>query len=195
MTASPVVSALELDALLAKPNPGGVKIDRFFPLRLWIIVIVSALWFIRLTIFTNEAAKELFTNPAVRDFMLPALYFRAWVLFAFVAAGIWSYVNSKYHAITFGLLLVASVFNLIFDLSVFYAERLTVQDAKTTLFILVRVILSWMLYVSMRNSYRMPQGIDKWNPLLPFKKLHGHNDGSSTPITKASNTLSNFDSH
>lgn len=170
MSSKPVVTALELDALLAKPNPGGLKVDKYFPMRLWIIVVVSALWFIRLTVFTNEAAKELFTNPAVRDYMMPALYFRAWVLFAFVAAGIWSYANSKYHAITFGLLLVASVFNLIFDLSIFYAERLTVQDPKTTVFILVRVILSYMLYASMRNSYRIPKGRDKWNIFLPFQK-------------------------
>lgn len=170
MSSKPVVTALELDALLAKPNPGGLKVDKYFPMRLWIIVVVSALWLIRLTVFTNEAAKELFTNPAVRDYMMPALYFRAWVLFAFVAAGIWSYANSKYHAITFGLLLVASVFNLIFDLSIFYAERLTVQDPKTTVFILVRVILSYMLYVSMRNSYRIPKGRDKWNIFLPFQK-------------------------
>ena len=170
LSLKPVVTASELDALLAKPNPGGVKIDAYFPLRLWIVVVVSGLWFIRLTVFTNEAATELFTNPAVRDYMTPALYFRAWVLFAFIAAGIWSYVHSKYHAITFGLLLMASVFNLVFDLSIFYAERLTVQDPKTTMFILVRVILSYMLYVSMRNSYRMPKGRDKWNIFLPFKK-------------------------
>jgi hypothetical protein len=170
LSINPVVSALELDALLAKPNPGGVKIDKYFPLRLWFVVLVSGLWFIRLTFFTNLVATELFTNPAVRDYMMPALYFRAWVLFAFVSAGIWSYVNSKYHAITFALLLVASVFNLVFDLSIFYAERLTMQDPKTTFFILVRVILSYMLYVSMRNSYRMPQGRDKWNIFLPFKK-------------------------
>lgn len=170
MSVKPVVTALELDALLANPNPGGVKIDKYFPLRLWIVLLVSVTWFIRLTVFTNITATELFTNPAIRDYMMPALYFRAWVLFAFVSAGVWSYVNSKYHAITFALLLVASVFNLIFDISIFYAERLTVQDPQITLFILVRVILSYILYVSMRNSYRMPQGRDKWNILLPFKK-------------------------
>ncbi len=166
----PLVTAHELEALLAKPVPAPFSVDAYFPFRLAILVLFSAIWFVRLTVFTQDVATDLFSNPAVQEFMMPALYFRAWILFVFISAGVWSYKNGKFPAIVFGLLFVLSLFNLLFDISVFYSEKLTHQDTKLTFILMGRVFVSYILFLSMRRAHRIPQGRDKWNIFLPFKK-------------------------
>ena len=164
-----LVTANELEALLAKPSHTTGSFDKYFPMRLAVLVFFAALWFIRLTVFTHQVAEDLFSNPVVRDYMLPALYFRAWILFLFMAAGLWSYKNGKYPAIIFGLLLVLSLFNLTFDISIFYAEKLTDQDLQVTLVLVGRIFISYILFLSMRRAHLIPKGRDKWNIFLPFK--------------------------
>lgn len=166
----PVLSAEELNALLSAPPSDNVKIDAYFPLRIWILVVASAFWFVRLSVFTSEVAADLFSNPAVREFMVPALYFRAWVVIVSITLVLWSYKNTKFPAIAFGFIFVASIFNLFFDISIFYNEKLAYQDTRTTLYIAIRIFFSYMLFISMRNAKRIPSGNDKWNILLPLKK-------------------------
>jgi hypothetical protein len=166
----PLVTAHELEALLAKPVSTTFTVDTYFPFRLAILVLFSAIWFVRLTVFTQDVATDLFSNPAVQEFMMPALYFRAWILFVFISAGVWSYKNGKFPAIVFGLLFALSLFNLLFDISVFYSEKLTHQDARITFILMGRIFVSYILFLSMRRAHRIPQGRDKWNIFLPFKK-------------------------
>jgi hypothetical protein len=166
----PLVTAQELEALLSKPVADTHAVDPYFPFRLAILTFFSAIWFLRLTLFTSEVANDLFSNPDIRHYMMPALYFRAWILFVFMSVGVWSYKNGKYPAILFGLLFVASVFNLMFDVTIFYAEKLAEQDFRITLVILGRLLIAYVLYISMRRAHRIPLGRDKWNLFLPFKK-------------------------
>jgi hypothetical protein len=166
----PLVTAQELEALLSKPGADTHTVDPYFPLRLAILTFFSALWFLRLTLYTNEVANDLFSNPDVRNYMMPALYFRAWILFVFMSVGVWSYKNGKYPAILFGLLFVASLFNLMFDVTVFYAEKLEQRDVRITFVIIGRLVISYILYISMRRAHRIPLGRDKWNVFLPFKR-------------------------
>ena len=166
----PLVTAPELEALLSKPTADTISVDPYFPLRLAILTFFSAVWFLRLTLFTHDVANDLFSNPDVRNYMMPALYFRAWILFVFMAVGVWSYTNSKYPAILFGLMLVASLLNLIFDISILYLEKLAHQDARITFVIIGRLLVSYVLFISMRRAHRIPVGLDKWNVFLPFKK-------------------------
>ena len=165
-----LLSADELEALLARPAQTDLSTDKFFPLRLWILVAASAFWFVRLSVFTSEVAADLFSNPAVREFMVPALYFRAWIVIFSITVILWTYKNTKFPAIAFGFIFVASIFNLFFDISIFYTEKLAHQDTRTTLFIAIPIFFSYMLFVSMRNAQRIPKGNDKWNLFLPFKK-------------------------
>ena len=165
-----LLSADELEALLARPAQTDLSTDKFFPLRLWILVAASAFWFVRLSVFTSEVAADLFSNPAVREFMVPALYFRAWIVIFSITVILWTYKNTKFPVIAFGFIFVASIFNLFFDISIFYTEKLAHQDTRTTLFIAIRIFFSYMLFVSMRNAQRIPKGNDKWNILLPFKQ-------------------------
>jgi hypothetical protein len=138
-------------------------------MRLAILVFFSIIWFIRLTVFTHQIAEDLFSNPAIREYMLPAIYFRAWILFLFMSAGIWSYKNGKYPAIIFGLMFVLSFFNLIFDISIFYAKKLADQDPKITLVLIGRIFISYILFLSMRRANLIPKGREKWDIFLPFK--------------------------
>jgi hypothetical protein len=169
LTLKPTLSAEELDALLSSPPSDNIKVDAYFPLRIWILVLAAVFWFVRLSVFTSEVAADLFSNPAVRGFMVPALYFRAWVVIVSITVVLWSYKNTKFPAIAFGFIFVASIFNLFFDISVFYTEKLANQDTRTTLFITIRIFFTFMLFISMRNAQRIPKGNDKWNILLPFK--------------------------
>lgn len=171
MTLKPALTAHELDALLAKPIHSEISPDKYFPIRLFIILVLSVVWFIRMTVFTHDMAAELFADPVLRNFITPALYFRAWVLFAFVSVGAWCYHNTKYPALAFGMLLVGSLFNMMFDITIFYSERIAQQDPLTTLFFLGRLSLVYILYISMRNAHRIPKGRDKWNLMLPFKAV------------------------
>jgi len=79
-------------------------------------------------------------------------------------------MKSKYPAIAFRFMFVATIFNLFFDVSIFYAEKLAHQDLRSTFVIASRIFFSYTLFVSMRNAQRIPKGNDKWNILLPFKK-------------------------
>ena len=153
-----------------KTDTDNFKVDAYFPLRIWLIIVAGVFWFVRLTVFPNEIAADLFSNPAVREFMVPALYFRAWVVVASIIILFWCYKNSKYPAIAFCFMFVASIFNLFFDISIFYAEKLSRQDLQSTLVIASRICFSYMLFVSMRNAQCIPKGNDKWNIFLPFKK-------------------------
>jgi len=125
LTLKPTLSAEELDALLSSPPSDNVKVDAYFPLRIWILVAASAFWFVRLSVFTSEVAADLFSNPAVREFMVPALYFRAWVVIVSITVVLWSYKNTKFPAIAFGFIFVASIFNLFFDISVEWHPKLS----------------------------------------------------------------------
>ena len=64
----PLVTAHELEALLAKPVSTTFTVDKYFPFRLAILVLFSAIWFVRLTVFTQDVATDLFSNPAVQEF-------------------------------------------------------------------------------------------------------------------------------
>lgn len=164
------VTAEEIEALLSSPQPDNFKVDTYFPLRVWLLVAACFTWFVRLTVFPKEISADLFSNPAVREFMVPALYFRAWVIVVSIAILVWFYKSSKYPAIAFGFMFVASVFNLVFDISIFYAEKLGHQDIKSTFVIASRIFFSYLLFVSMRNAHCIPIGNDRWNILLPFRK-------------------------
>ena len=166
----PHLSTDELETFLARPAKEEFTVDSYFPWRVWIIGLAGLIWFIRLTIFTNEIATDLFTNSAVREFLIPALYFRAWIIIVSICFLFWSYKSSRYPAIAFGFLLVASIFNLLFDINIFYTEKLANQDTKTFLLITFRIFITYLLFISMRNAKRIPSGNDKWSLFLPFKK-------------------------
>ena len=170
MNQKQLLSADELEALLSGPAHVDVKPDRFFPLRLWIIGTAALIWFIRLTVFTDDVANSLFANPLVREYMKSALYFRAWIMFAFVFMGFIAYKTGKYPALFFlGMFMVGSV-NFIADMTIFYKDQFANPTIWFNLLLVFRIFMCYLLYVSIRNANRIPLGKDKWNPFLGFQK-------------------------
>ena len=70
MNQKQLLSAEELEALLARPVGADLNPEKFFPLRLWIIGIAGFFWFIRLTVFTDEVANGLLEDAEVESFYL-----------------------------------------------------------------------------------------------------------------------------
>ena len=54
----PHLSTDELETLLARPVKEEFTVDSYFPWRVWIIGLAGLIWFIRLTIFTNEMTQN-----------------------------------------------------------------------------------------------------------------------------------------
>jgi magnesium-transporting ATPase (P-type) len=170
MAQKPLLTAEELDALLTKPAEEVFTDDKYFPLRLFVILLAMFVWFIRLTVFTEETAANLFADPLVREYMKTALYFRAWIMFAFLFIGFVAYRSEKYPALFFlGMFIVASV-NFVADMTIFYKDQFAHPTLAFNLMLLFRFLMCYFLFISMRNANRIPKGNDKWNIFLPFKK-------------------------
>jgi hypothetical protein len=174
MSNKPLVTADELEALLVKNDAvfTDTDIDKYFPLRVFLFSLGTTFWFLRLTLFTDVVAKDLFSDESTQQQMMTALYFRAWIVFISFTLILLAYKSEKFLAICFGIFFIASVFNILFDVSIFYAEKLAQRDAQVTFTLLIRIFFSYLFFVSMRNANRVPTGRDKWNPFLFLKKAN-----------------------
>jgi hypothetical protein len=165
-----LLSVDELEALLARPAQTDLSTDKFFPLRLWLVWIAGLIWFIRLTVFTDEVASSLFTDPLVREYMKSALYFRAWIMFAFMFIGFIAYKTEKYPALFFLAMFTVGSINFIADMTIFYKDQFANPTIGFNLLLVFRFFMCYLMFVSVRNANRIPKGDDKWNPFLPFKR-------------------------
>ncbi|MEK7344440.1 MAG: hypothetical protein AAB176_02000 [Pseudomonadota bacterium] len=168
----PLVSAVELDALIqgwgAFPNQ---SIDTYFPLRSWFILLLSGAYALRLLFFPEVVAAN-FSSEAIEIARLSKfLYFRGWFLISVIGLAAYAYFKDWYMGILFFCILLVGCVNFIFDLFNIYAEQLSKPTPLLTLVLLVRLFILWLLYINLKNTSRMPQGWDKINVLLPFKRL------------------------
>ena len=170
MTPKQHLTAEELEALLARPVHTDYVSDNYFPLRLWIITAAGIFWFIRLTVFTDEVAANLFSDSLVKEYMKTALYFRAWIMFAFMFMGMLAYSTGNYPALFFLGMFVVSCVNFIADLTIFYKDQFAHPTLGFNLLILFRLFMCYLLFISIRHAKRIPSGTDKWNPFLAFRK-------------------------
>jgi len=61
--------------------------------------------------------------------------------------------------------------NLVSDLFSVYAEQLRTPTPGLTVQLLVRILVLWLVYVSIKNMSRLPERKDRMNIFLPFKKI------------------------
>jgi phosphoglycerol transferase MdoB-like AlkP superfamily enzyme len=168
----PLVSADELEALIQDwgANPH-LSIDRFFPVRFWLLftlVLSVSTW---LLFKANALALTLTTDPEYIQRLSNFLYFRGWFMLTILVIGCYSYFRDWYVGIVFSALLLMGGVNLVFDLFTIYPERLEKPTPMFTVLLLVRISALWMLYVTVKNSSRLPPLRDRVNILLPFKRL------------------------
>jgi hypothetical protein len=168
----PLVSAQELDSLIAgwgdSTNP--VSVDKFFPIRIFILFAVISFSAIALLFFTDRIVQILHSNSKV-SYINNYLYFRGWDLLIFLTIGLYSYGTGKYVAINYLILLILGSMSFISDLFTVYPERLQNITPGFTLVLLVRVMLLWFLLLNIKNASRIPERKDRFDVLLPFRSV------------------------
>jgi len=167
----PLVTVAELEALIhnwgASP---GKPVDRFYALRLainFVVMVLAATW---LLMDPESIARTLSTDADNMVRIKSYLYFRGWFVFGILGVGCYAYFKNWYPAIVFSCCLLIGAMNLISDLFTIYPERLANPTPFFTSFLLIRIVLLWVMYMSVKNASRMPSGIDKINFFLPFKR-------------------------
>ena len=93
---TPLVSAEELDALIKGWGPVRHSVDRFFPVRFWVLITIAAIY-TYLTLFdANQMAARVAHDPAETNRIANYLYFRGWFLLGAAAVLIYAYVKNWY---------------------------------------------------------------------------------------------------
>lgn len=166
----PLVSAAELEALIqdwgAAPHR---SVDKFFPLRFWFVFMLTVFYALRLLFAPEAMAAKLSAEPVEIARLSNFLYFRGWFVTVAVFIGTYAYFKNWYFGIVFFCVLLVGSVNFVFDLFNVYAEQLAQPTPLLTLMLLMRIMVLGLIYVSVKNASRMPEGKDRINILLPFK--------------------------
>ncbi len=167
----PLITAAELDALIANwGSDANAPIDKFYTARLMFNVLIMLPFAIVLLFNSTDLAQSLSLDPIYVDRVEHYLYFRGWFMLLIVAIGVYSYLKSWYTAIYFSFCFVAGSVNFVSDLFILFPERLAHPTPYTTLSLIVRLILIWVMYISVKNANSMPDAKDRLNPFLMFKR-------------------------
>lgn len=169
----PLVSAAELDALIMSwgENPTAPPIDKYFPLRFWFLILVPFSYSMWLLFFTENVAMRMTSDPSEIIRMSRFLYFRGWFILIAIIVGLYSYINNWYLGITFLSMFLVGCVNFTFDLFNIYAEVLNNPSPRITAMFTLRIIGVWFIFLTFKNSSRIPELKDRFNPLLPFRKV------------------------
>ena len=167
----PLVTASELEALIqdwgAVPHQ---PVDKFFPLRFWYLFVIASAYCVWLLFWTDAAVQRMTTDPTEMVRMSRFLYFRGWFLLTVLLIGTYSYFKNWYPAIVFSALFLLSCVNFIFDLFNVYAEVIAHPTPRTTLMLILRLLGLWFVYLTVKNSSRLPEVRDRMNLMLLFRK-------------------------
>ena len=167
----PLVSVDELNALIAGWGETPDKsVDRFFPIRFWFIVSVIGIFVLRLLFKPGEMAANMYSDPAEVARLTNFLYFRGWFLLCAFSVAVYAYIYNWYASLMFFCVLLIGSANLINDIFSVYAEQLRTPTPALTVQLLVRVIVLWTIYISVKNMSRLPERKDRLNIFLPFKR-------------------------
>ncbi len=167
----PLVSAAELDALIQ--GWGAVAdqpVDKFFPLRFWYLFIIAFSYCVWLLFWTDSAVQKMTSDPSEMLRMGRFLYFRGWFLLIVLSLGCYSYIKNWYPGIVFGSIFLMGCVNFIFDMFNVYAEVIANPTPRLTMMLIVRLVGLWFVYVTVKNSGRIPDLRDRFNILLPLKR-------------------------
>ncbi|MEY5029968.1 MAG: hypothetical protein RLZ63_2283 [Pseudomonadota bacterium] len=167
---TPLVSAEELDALIKGWGPVGHSVDRFFPVRFWILITVAAIY-TYLTLFdADRMASRVASDPVEITRIANYLYFRGWFLLGATAVLIYAYAKNWYLGIMSLCTFIIGVANLLSDIFNIYWDVLASPTPAFTVMLLVRVTALWLVFINLRHASSLPDGVDRFNILLPFRK-------------------------
>ena len=161
----------ELDALAfnsATHQP--VLIDKWAPLRFWLVFGVMALFAVWLLTTPVEIAATLTSIPTEINKLSAYLYFRGWFLVCAVTLGSYAYIKDWHTGLVLGGLAALSGVNTMFDIFTIFPDLLAKRSPFFTAIIVIRIAVILLVLSLVMNRHRLPSGRARLNLLLPFKK-------------------------
>ena len=161
----------ELDALAS--NSGHVpyaSIDKWAPMRFWLVFVVMAVFAIWLLTTPVEIAATLTAIPSELNKLSAYLYFRGWFLVCAIALGSFAYIKEWHTGLVLGGLAALSGVNTMFDIFTIFPDLLAKRSPFFTAIIVIRVAVIILVLSLVSNRNRLPEGRDRLNLILPFKK-------------------------
>lgn len=166
----PIISPEEWQALQAEwPSAQPQAVDVWFPLRVWYLLIITALFATALLLSAPRLSVFLSQEPAWVERLTRFLYFRGWFVVGATALGLWAYTAGWQLRRVFGLLSVIGTVNLVSDLFIVYPERLSQPTLGLAFQLVLRLLAIAALYACYRNAARVPERRDRFNLWLPFR--------------------------
>ena len=174
---SPLVSAMELEALLASSShPGGDPVDRFYPLRMWFLVLIASGYALAMLMFPHTLASWIAPDNLMTQ-MTRYFYLRGWVQLAALVLGIYAYLRSWYPGLTFGGIALVAFSMLLVDMVIVYPPLLTQPTPMFTALFALRVLGIVTLFLNMLNGQRLPPEAQRLNALLFIHRLRATHSG------------------
>ncbi len=162
----PLVSAQELEALIEGWGTSKTRrVDRYYPLRSWFLILVVSFHGLWLLFFPSQAAAQLSPDPSIADFLTGYLYVRGWYMLI-ILGFILTYVRGWYVGIVFSALTLLGIVNLLLDLFSLYPYRLSHPNAQFTVLMGIRLLALACVFLNARNAGRLPDRKDRLNLLL-----------------------------
>lgn len=147
----------------------GQSVDVFFPIRFWFLFALAFTYSAWLLFGTDSAVHRMTSHANEMERMGRFLYFRGWFIVVILIFGCYCYLRNWYPAMVLsGIFLIASV-NLVFDMFNVYADALSRPSPQLTLMLIARLIALWFIFLSVKNSSRIPDVKDRLNPLIIFR--------------------------
>lgn len=169
----PLVSVQELEALMGGwgESLGPASVDKFFPLRMYILLFFCLCAITVLLFFTDSVAADLSNSIEKANDFKAYIYFRGWFILVLTLVVFNAYRSGQYVAIIFGVILIIASMNFISDLFIVYADRLKNITPYFTLMLLGRLIALWFLFLGIKNVKRLPEKGQRFDILLPFRRI------------------------
>ncbi|PUE21116.1 MULTISPECIES: hypothetical protein [unclassified Limnohabitans] len=167
----PLVSAQELNALIEGwGETANQQIDKFYPLRFWLIVSIAFIYAFNLLFTPNEIASRLSNEPLEIARLTNFLYFRGWFIILVTAIATYAYLNNWYISIVIFCIFLISSVNFIFDFFTVYNGQIGTPTTLLTAILLLRIFILLLLFFSVKNLSKIPEKKDRMNIFLPFGK-------------------------
>ena len=141
----------------------------WFPLRVWYLLIITALFATALLLSAPRLSVFLSQESAWVERLTRFLYFRGWFVVGATILGLWAYTTGWQLRRIFGLLTVIGAVNLVSDLFIVYPERLSQPTFGLAFQLVLRLLAIAALYACYRNAERVPERQDRFNLWLPFR--------------------------
>jgi hypothetical protein len=170
MSLKSTISAAELDELIKNWGISSPeRIDRFFPVRFWLLVVIVGVFLYRLLFDTDRTAHFLSTDPQEIQRLMSFLYFRGWFILVMSIIYAYSYLKSRYFGIISFAIIIIVMVNFSFDLFGIYHDLFDKPPRQLTLLILIRFVAMYCIYCNLSNYQNLPPSSDRLNIFLPFK--------------------------